>query len=130
MKDKYTFRREFTDMYEQTTTVEHTVEGDTLDEIMESFLYFLNGCSFSYVKDLIFVKEDGQEISVTDWAFHNKDNNPDQITFDDIMVDSTDTISLTGCGGDAHTDIFTLGDLDVSLTDLEINLENKSRSKK
>jgi len=73
MKDKYTFRREFTDMYEQITTVEHTVEGDTLDEIMESFLYFLNGCSFSYVKDIIFVKEDGQEISVMDWEHHNKE---------------------------------------------------------
>jgi hypothetical protein len=117
MKDKYTFRREFTDMYEQITTVEHTVEGDTLDEIMESFLYFLNGCSYSYVKDLIFVKEDGQEISVTDWDFHNKDNNPDQITFDDIIV-----------GGDS--DIFTISDLDGSLTSLEIDLENKSDPKK
>ena len=72
MKDKYTFRREFTDMYEQTTTVEHTVEGDTLDEIMESFLYFLNGCSFTYVKDIIFVKESGEEVSVTDWEHHKE----------------------------------------------------------
>ena len=67
MVDKYTFRREFTDMYGQTSTVEHMVEGNTLDEIMMSFLYFLNGCSYSYVKDLIFVKEGGEEVSVTDW---------------------------------------------------------------
>ena len=82
MVDKYTFRREFTDMYEQTTTVEHTVEGDTLDEIMESFLYFLNGCSFSYVKDLIFVKEDGTEVSVTDWDSDIYDENE---TVDDLQ---------------------------------------------
>ena len=67
MVDKYTFRREFTDLYGQIKTVEHTVEGETLDEIVESFLYFLNGCSFTYVKDMIFVKEDGQEVSVLDW---------------------------------------------------------------
>lgn len=74
MKDKYTFRREYTDMYEQVSTVEHTVEAETLNEIMMSFLYFLNGCSFSYVKDLIFVKEDGTEVSVTDWdsSIYNK----------------------------------------------------------
>lgn len=67
MKDKYTFRREVTDFYGQTSVVEHTVEGETLDEVVESFLYFLNGCSYSYVKDLIFVKEDGSEQGVTDW---------------------------------------------------------------
>ena len=128
MVDKYTFRREYTDLHDQTRTVEHTVEGETLDEIIESFMYFLNGCSFSYVKDLIFVKESGEEVSVTDWEFHNRDNESSQITFDDIMVNSTDTISLSGYGGDS--DIFTLGDLDVSLTDLEIDLENKSDPKK
>ena len=73
MKDKYTFRRECADLYGQTSTVEHTVEGETLDEVMMSFFYFLQGCSFSYVKDLIFVKESGEEISVTDWEFHNKE---------------------------------------------------------
>lgn len=67
MKDKYTFRREFTDMYDQTKTVEHTIECDTLDEIFEEFLYFIKGCSFTYVKDLIWVKEGGQEVSVLDW---------------------------------------------------------------
>jgi uncharacterized protein YcsI (UPF0317 family) len=67
MVDRYTFRREFTDLHGQTKTVEHTVEGETLSEILEDFIYFLNGCSFSYLKDLIFVKEDGQEISVLDW---------------------------------------------------------------
>lgn len=67
MADKYTFRREYTDLYGQTSTVEHTVEAETLDEVMMTFLYFLNGCSYSYVKDLIFVKENGQEVSVTDW---------------------------------------------------------------
>ena len=76
MKDKYTFRREYTDLYGQTSVVEHTVEGETLDEIMMTFLYFLNGCSYSYVKDLIFVKEDGQEVSVTDWdsSIYNPQN--------------------------------------------------------
>jgi hypothetical protein len=73
MVDKYTFRRDFTDLYGQTRTVEHTVEGETLDEIIESFMYFLNGCSFSYVKDLIFVKESGEEVSVMDWEHHNKE---------------------------------------------------------
>ena len=73
MVDKYTFRREFTDLYGQKKIVEHTVEGETLDEIIESFLYFLNGCSFSYVKDLIFVKEDGQEVSIMDWEYHKKE---------------------------------------------------------
>ena len=86
MNDKYTFRREYTDLYGQTKTVEHTVEGETLDEIIESFLYFLNGCSFSYVKDLIFVKEDGQEVSVMDWEYHNKEpqtaEDLDQMTLD------------------------------------------------
>jgi len=73
MVDKYTFRREFTDLHGQTSTVEHTVEAETLDEIMMTFLYFLNGCSFAYVKDLIWVKESGEEISVTDWEFHNQE---------------------------------------------------------
>ena len=67
MVDKYTFRREFTDMYGQVSTVEHTVDGETLDDVVMTFLYFLNGCSYSYVKDMIYVKEDGQEVSVTDW---------------------------------------------------------------
>ena len=81
MVDKYTFRREYTDMYCQTKTVEHTVEGETLDEIIESFLYFLNGCSFTYVKDLIFVKEDGQEVSVMDWDsdIYNKNETVDDL---------------------------------------------------
>lgn len=86
MNDKYTFRREYTDLYGQTKTVEHTVEGETLDEICESFLYFLNGCSFTYVKDLIFVKENGQEVSVLDWEYHNKEpqtaEDLDQMTLD------------------------------------------------
>jgi len=38
--DKYTFRREYTDLYGQTKTIEHTLEGETLDEIVEGFLYF------------------------------------------------------------------------------------------
>ena len=83
MGEKYTFRREYTDMYGQVSTVEHTVEGETLDEIMMNFLYFLNGCSYSYVKDLIFVKEDGTEVSVTDWdsSIYNDDIN----TVDDLQ---------------------------------------------
>jgi len=86
MVDKYTFRREYTDLYGQTSTVEHTVEGETLDEIMMSFLYFLNGCSYSYVKDLIFVKESGEEVSATDWEYHNQEpqtaEDLDQMTLD------------------------------------------------
>lgn len=64
MVDKYTFRRETTDYYDQTKTIEHNIEAETLDEIVKEFLYFLNGCSFSYVKDIIFVKNDGTEFSV------------------------------------------------------------------
>ena len=81
MVDKYTFRREFTALYGQTKTVEHTIECDTLDEILEDFLYFLNGCSFTYVKDLIFVKEDGQEVSVMDWDsdIYNKNETVDDL---------------------------------------------------
>ena len=71
MVDKYTFRREFTDVYGQTKTVEHTIQCDTLDEILEDFLYFLNGCSFTYVKDLIYVKEDGSEEAVIDWKTYD-----------------------------------------------------------
>jgi len=79
MVEKYTFRREYTDFHGQTSTVEHTVEAETLDEIMMSFLYFLNGCSFSYVKDLIFVKDDGTEVSVTDWDSSIYNDNIDTI---------------------------------------------------
>lgn len=87
--DKYTFRREYTDIYGQTSTVEHTVEGETLDEIMMSFLYFLQGCSYSYVKDLIFVKESGEEVSVTDWE------KEDIITFDEPKTaDELDIFTL------------------------------------
>ena len=71
MGDKYTFRREFTDMYGKTKVVEHTFEGETLGEIMEEFLYFLNGCSFLYVKDLIWVKDNGQEEAILDWQADN-----------------------------------------------------------
>ena len=71
MVDKYTFRREFTDVYGQTKTVEHTIQCDTLNEILEDFLYFLNGCSFTYVKDLIYVKEDGSEEAVIDWKTYD-----------------------------------------------------------
>jgi hypothetical protein len=64
MTDKYTFRREYKDYYGQLKTIEHSIEGETLDEILEAFLYFLNGCSFSYVKDIIWVREDGTEVPV------------------------------------------------------------------
>ena len=93
MKDKYTFRREYTDMYGQVSTVEHTVEAETLDEIMMSFLYFLNGCSFSYVKDLIFVKEDGTEVSVMDWdssIYNNIDTVEDLQSELDFLEAKTD----------------------------------------
>lgn len=85
MKDKYTFRREFTDMYDQTKTVEHTIECDTLDELLEEFLYFMNGCSFTYVKDLIWVKEGGQEISVLDW-------DPDIYGGGDMTIDTVEDL--------------------------------------
>lgn len=104
MVDKYTFKREFTDLYGQTKIVEHTVEGETLDELLESFLYFLNGCSFSYVKDLIFVKEDGQEVSVMDW-------------------DSSIYSSVQG-GGDMTID--TVDDLDQFTIDLTKNYNKDS----
>jgi len=84
--DKYTFRREYTDLYGQTKTIEHTLEGETLDEIVEGFLYFLNGCSFTYVKDLIFVKENGQEVAILDYESKNADpqtaEDLDQLTLD------------------------------------------------
>jgi len=64
MGEKYTFRREFTDMYGKTRVIEHTLEPEGLGEVLEDFIYFLNGCSFLYVKDLIWVKENGQEESV------------------------------------------------------------------
>ena len=82
MVDKYTFRREYTDPYGQTKTIEHTMQGETLDEILGDFLYFLNGCSFTYVKDLIFVKDDGQEVSVMDWDSDIYDKNE---TVDDLQ---------------------------------------------
>ena len=109
MSDKYTFRREFTDMYGQTKTVEHTLEGETLDEIVEEFLYFLNGCSFMYVKDLIFVKEGGQEIAILDYQPENTEpqtaQDLDQLTLDlsNIVQRKEDDVDLsfieknTGC---------------------------------
>ena len=93
MKDKYTFRREVTDFYGQTSVVEHTVEGETLDEVVESFLYFLNGCSYSYVKDLIFVKEDGSEQGVTDYQVDEPQTADD---LNQLTIDLADTITLTG----------------------------------
>lgn len=68
MADKYTFRREFTDMYGNTKTVEHTIEADTVSEILEDFLYFMNGCSFAYIRDLIYVTENGQEHPITEYS--------------------------------------------------------------
>ena len=85
MTDKYTFRREFTDMYGQTKTVEHTMEGETLPEILEDFLYFLNGCSFTYVKDLIFVKETGEEVGVIGW-----ERDLDDIETSDDLINEID----------------------------------------
>lgn len=82
MIDKYTFRREYTDLHGQTKTVEHTIEGETLPEILEDFLYFLNGCSFSYVKDLIFVKEDGSEVSVMDYEIPTTVEDFETLTLD------------------------------------------------
>jgi len=93
MKDKYTFRREVTDIYDNTSVVEHTVEGETLDEVVESFLYFLNGCSFSYVKDLIFVKENGSEQGVTDYQVDEPRTADD---LNQLIIDLEDTITLTG----------------------------------
>lgn len=67
MSDKYTFRRECTDRYGQKRIVEHTVEAESLPEVLEEFLYFLNGCSFFYVKDLIWVRDSGQEEAILDY---------------------------------------------------------------
>jgi hypothetical protein len=58
--DKYTFTRTSDD----GRTVSHTVQTDQLDEILEQFIYFLKGCSFTYVEDLIYVKSNGKEHSV------------------------------------------------------------------
>ena len=77
MNDKYTFRREYTDLYGQTKTVEHTIQAETLSEILEEFLYFMNGCSFSYLKDLIYVKEDGSEEPVIDWKTYEVEADED-----------------------------------------------------
>lgn len=45
---KYTFRRESSD----GKIIEVKFEADFLGEIVDEFRYFLNGCSFSYVKDI------------------------------------------------------------------------------
>ena len=103
--DKYTFRREFTDLHGQTKTVEHTIEAETLDEILQDFLYFLNGCSFSYVKDLIFVKESGEEVSVMDWdsniygggdmSIETVDDLQNELDFLEVKIDQSS--SPDGC---------------------------------
>lgn len=84
MSDKYTFRREFTDMYGATKVVEHTVDAETLSDILEDFLYFINGCSFSYVRDLIYVKEDGQEVQILGYEVNEPETveDLDQLTLD------------------------------------------------
>ena len=92
MKDKYTFRREFTDMYGSIRTVEHTIEPENLSELLEDFLYFLNGCSYSYVRDLIYVKEDGQEVAILDYQVDEPKTAEDlnQMTLN--LLDSTPKI--------------------------------------
>ena len=93
--DKYTFRREYTDLYGQKKTVEHTMEGETLPEILEDFLYFLNGCSFTYVKDLIFVKETGEEVGVIEWEqdIRDTETSDDLINEIDILVEKMNNAS-------------------------------------
>ena len=103
INDTYTFRREYTDLYGQTKTVEVTTQGETLPEILEDFVYFLNGCSFTYVKDIIFVKESGEEVSVLDYEQPDEDE-PTTVTelseaierLSDI-VDSSELIDPHGC---------------------------------
>lgn len=58
--DKYTFTRTSSD----GRTVTHTIQADQLDEILEQFIYFMKGCSFTYLEDLIYVKSNGKEHSV------------------------------------------------------------------
>lgn len=70
MRDIYTFKREF-ELNGYQKTIEHKVTSENLSELLEEFIYFLNGCSYSYIKDLIFVKEDGTEISVFDFVQEN-----------------------------------------------------------
>jgi hypothetical protein len=68
VSEKYTFTRKSKDLYGQTKKVTHKVEAETLPEILEEMLYFLNGCSFTWLKDLIIVKEDGTEVPVVGYT--------------------------------------------------------------
>ena len=87
MREKYTIKREMTTYDGITKTVEHTFEAVTLDEVLENVLYFLNGCSFSYLKDLIYVKEDGTEHPVLDWKTYPSEEESKQLTMflDDLF---------------------------------------------
>ena len=58
--DKYSFTRTSDD----GRTVTHTIQTDQLDEILEQFIYFLKGCSFTYLEDLIYLKSNGRVHSV------------------------------------------------------------------
>lgn len=67
MTDKFVLRRETKDVFGKKKVVKHTFEGETLDEVLENVIYFLNGCSYTYLRDLIMVKDGGQEIPILDY---------------------------------------------------------------
>jgi hypothetical protein len=66
-----------------------------MPEILEDFLYFLNGCSFTYVKDLIFVKETGEEVGVIEWEqdIRDTETSDDLINEIDILVEKMNNAS-------------------------------------
>ena len=113
--DKYTFRREYTDMYGRTRVIEHKFESESLNEIVEDFLWFLNGCSFSYVKDLIYVTENGEE-AVLDYSYSKSSSDSDTIVLSGF--DDMDTMSLHD-SYDTDITINAVDNLDITLTDLE-----------
>jgi hypothetical protein len=84
MTDKYIFRREFTDLYGSTTVVEHTIQEETLDEIILAFQYFLNGCSFTYLKEL-------------DYTLHGEQKEPTEGDLNQIEMELEEFMPPDGC---------------------------------
>lgn len=52
-QSKFTLKRESVD----GSTIEYTFEADYLPEVLENFKFFLNGCSYTYIKDLNYENE-------------------------------------------------------------------------
>lgn len=74
--ERYTFIRETKDLHGNVKTVTHQFDSSGMaDEVLTEFLYFMQGCSYTWLRDLIMVKEGGQEVSITDYQEYLSETN-------------------------------------------------------